>query len=350
AGFILPVLLIHALLCSHRRSYLLRPALVISLVAAIAIMAGYWAVSRRYAALPESLLRPSLDLLYYPRYLPEILGWPLVPIALLGLGTFIVEPDRRARGLLLLWVAAWFGFSSCIAGKEPRYFFLALPPLMFAAVRFFLPAAPTGRREPRLSLRLDAARVALLVALVCAQAGLDRWKSTGHPPDFAPAVAQLAMLSDADLVLVDAVRDGQFVFDVYQNPQARGRIIPLRASKLLYARAARTQYGYQQFVQGPDDILALLDKYGIRYIAIESQLPKTHYVDADPPPRQMLRTLLAEDPRFHLIGHWPLRCGDPIWDDVELRLYAYPDCPPRTSNIMSISFPGMGRDITFRIP
>src|SRR5204862_273098 len=133
--------------------------------------------------------------------------------------------------------------------------------------------------ERRLSLRIDAARLALLVALVCTQAALDRWKSTGRLPDFAPAVAQLAGLPDADLVLVDAVRDGQFVFDVYQNPQARSRIIPLRASKLLFARAARTQYGYQQFVETPDDILAVLHKYGIRYVVIESRLPETHYTD-----------------------------------------------------------------------
>jgi 4-amino-4-deoxy-L-arabinose transferase-like glycosyltransferase len=350
AGFILPVLLLHALLSTDRRKYLLRPALLLSLAAAVLVIVAYWALTRRCAALPASLLRPSLDLLFYPRHLPEILGWPLLPIALLGLGTFIVEPDRRARGLLLLWAAAWFIFSSLIAGKEPRYFFFALPPLMFAAVRFLLPAARALGNERRLSLRLDAPRVALLIALIITQAALDRWRSTGHPPDFAPAVAQLAKLPDADLVLVDAVRDGQFVFDVYENPQARGRIIPLRASKLLYARAARTQYGYEQFVHTPDDIVTLLNKYGIRYIVIESQLPRTHYLDADPPPRMLLRNLLADDPRFRLIGRWPLRCDDPIWDDVELQLYAYPDCPPRASTTLTISFPGMGREITFRIP
>jgi 4-amino-4-deoxy-L-arabinose transferase-like glycosyltransferase len=349
AGFILPVLLVHAIVCPGRRAYLLRPAFIVSLGLSIGLIVGYWLATRRYTALPASLLRPSLDLLYYPRHLPEILGWPLVPVALLGVGTFLLEPDRKARALLLLWLAAWYIFSATIAAKEPRYFFFALVPLMFAAVRFFLPAGAAGRSEPALTVKSDAARVALLVALVCTQAVLARVKSTGRLPDYADAVSQLASIPDADLVLVDAVRDGQFVFDVYRNPAAR-RIIPLRASKVLYARAARSQYGYQQLVRDADEILDLLNKYGIRYIVIESWLPKTAYTDADPAPRQMLRQLLAEDDRFVLLGRWPLRCGDPAWDDVELRLYAYPDCPKRKGDRITFPFPGMGREVTFHIP
>ena len=160
----------------------------------------------------------------------------------------------------------------------------------------------------------------------------------------------LANRSDADLVLVDAVRDGQFVFDNYRNPRTRGRIIPLRASKLLYARIARTRWGYEQFVESERDIVDLLDRYGIRYIVIESALPRTHYTDADPPPRAMLRQLLARDDRFVCLGAWPLRCDDPAWNDVELKLYAYPTCPPRRSKKITLSIPAMGRDVEIELP
>lgn len=349
AAFILPVLLAHALLSPNRRQYLLRPGLIASVLAAAIVIFAYWLLSRRYTALPASLLRPSIDLLFYPRHLPEILGWPLLPIALLGLGTFIIEPNRKARGLLLLWAAAWLAISTAIWAKEPRYFFFALPPMMFAAVRFFLPSPPAMERERPITLRFDAWRVALLSLLVCAQAALALAKSPGRLPDYAPAVARLVDLK-ADLVLVDAVRDGQFVLDAYCNAQARDTLIPLRASKLLYARAAREQYDYQQFVNSPEDIVALLNKYGIRYVLTESQLPHTHYLDADPPPRQMLRELLAEDARFQLVDRWPLRCSDPAWDDVELLLYAYPACPARESDSITISFPGMGREVTLQLP
>lgn len=402
AAFIGPVLVIHALLDNGRRSYLRRPASISSLCAAAAVIGGYWYATRGQAALAPQLLQLTPDWLFYPRHLPEILGLPLLPIALLGLLTFILLPDRRARGLLLLWFFGWGVFSSLIAAKEPRYFFFAVPPLCFAAVRMFMRSgvdacagegprerrshrgtdsrrcgceksrrtsgshqwvtAGVGARSPdvrrdrtsktarRESRPPETARVVLLGALVVAQTALAMVKSTGRLPTYAGAVEELTRRADADLVLVDAVRDGQFVFDVYQDATAQGRLIPLRASKLLYARAARMQYDGRLFVEREGDVLRYLDQYGIRYIVIESALPRTHDTDADPPPRKLLRNLLATDPRFTLVQSWPLRCDDPVWDDVELRLYAYPTCPPRASKEITLSFPGMGRDVTFQLP
>ncbi len=94
----------------------------------------------------------------------------------------------------------------------------------------------------------------------------------------------------------------------------------------------------------------LLDRYGIRYIVIESELPSTDYRDADPPPRRMLRRLLARDPRFVLLDSWPLRCGDRSWDAVELRLYAYPGCPARRSESIRFAMPSMGRTLSLDLP
>src|SRR5262249_18795110 len=157
-----------------------------------------------------------------------------------------------------------YAFSSTIQAKEPRYFFFALPPLAFAATRFF-----TGRLRPPFAWSTDRARIIFLSLLVLTQAALARIHDVGHLPNYAFALAELANRPDAALVLVDAVRDGQFVVDAYQNPKTRNKIIPLRASKFLYVRAARERYQYQQFVQRPEDIVAFLDEYGIRYIVTE---------------------------------------------------------------------------------
>lgn len=350
AVFIGPVLLVHALLAADRRAYLLRPALLVSLTAAAAIIAGYLFLTLEFTALPRLLLRPVVDLHFLPAHLPQVVGWPLLPVALLGLATFAVAPDRRARGLLLLWFVAWAVFCSVIAAKEPRYLFFAVPPMALAASRFFIPAAPPGGREAALSWARDAPRLSLLILLILAQVYLARSSSLGRLPDHAPAVAELAGRPDADLVLVDALRDGQFIFDLYRHPTAAGKIIPLRASKLLYARAARMEYDPRVFVETEQDIVDILDNYGIRYIIIESAFPKTHYQAADPMPRKRLRRLLATDSRFTLVKSWPLRCGDPIWQDVELCLYTYTDCPPRGSDSVNLSFPAMGRDVTFQLP
>lgn len=364
AGFILPVLIVHAFIApaatpgkaawiAEKRRYFARPAQIATLLAAGLVIGGYVISTRKYTALPAQLLRPSLDVSGMAHWPAEILGWPLLPVAVLGLGTFVFRPDRGARGLLLLWFAAWTGFSISIAAKEPRYLFFSLPPVMFAAVRFGIGAEARhsdGGGSRRLTWRDDRPRLVLLAALVVAQAVLSRWHWTGHLPSYAGAAAALAGRDDADLVLVDAVRDGQFIFDVYQNENARRRIIPLRASKLLYARAAREKYDYQQFVDSPADIVAVLDRYGIRYIVIESAYPKTPYADADPPPRKMLRKLVSGDARFALVEAWPLDCGDPSWDGIELRLYEYMACRPRRDKRIRLSIPAMGREVEFDLP
>ncbi len=348
AVFIGPVLVLHALLTRAGRLWLRRPAVLGSLMVAAGVVAAYLAATRPFSALVPHLVRPSPDLLFYPRHLPEIVGWPLLPVVLLGIVTLAGTVDRGFRGLLLLWLGAWTAFCSVISAREPRYFFFALPPLAFAAVRFL--TRPGGAGEPVLSRRRDVGRWSLLSVLVLGQAALAWRDATGRLPGYEQAVAELKRRADADLVLVDAVRDGQFVLDVYLDPDARRRLVPLRASKLLYARAARMQYAAEVFVQTPEDIVALLDRYGIRYIVIESELPRTHYIDADPPPRRLLRRLLAEDPRFERVADWPLRCGDPIWDEVHLQLYAYPGCPPRREKTITLSFPGMGREVRFELP
>lgn len=350
AGFILPVLLIHALLQSDRWKFLLRPSLVVSLIAGCAIIGAYVVFSQKYTALPSQLLRPSFDLAGLSHWPAEILGWPLLPIATLGLLSVIARPDRGPRGLLLLWFAAWTGFSLSIAAKEPRYLFFSIPPLAFAAVRFGFDSERSDAARRTLTWRADAPRLTLLSVLVLVQGLLARAHDTGRLPDHAAAVSKLIERGNADLVLVDAVRDGQFVFDVYQKSEARDRIIPLRASKILYARAAREKYDYQQFVESPNDIVALFNRYGIRYAVIESAYPTTPYGDADPPPRKMLRELLASDSRFSLVDAWPQKCGDPIWNGVDLQLYEYRDCPPRTEKKIKLSIPAMNREVELELP
>lgn len=333
--------------------YLARPSVWISLGVTGAVIAAYTRCAQPYALLPAQLLRLDLDFSGMAHWPAEILGWPLLPIAALGFLTLLIGTWRGPRGLILLWFVAWTGFSLAIAAKEPRYFFFSIAPLCLAAPRFLMRADRRDEADSTdrpLAWRTDGPRLVLLTLLVVTQAGLSLQKDTGPLPDYTSAVAALAERPDADVVLVDAVRDGQFILDAYRNPTTRERIIPLRASKVLYARAAREKYNYQQFVNTPGEIVDLLNRYGIRYLVIESQLPDTPYRDADPPPRQMLRDLLATDARFKLIAKQPLRCNDPAWRDVELRVYAYPECPPRATDVIKLSFPAMNREVELKLP
>jgi 4-amino-4-deoxy-L-arabinose transferase-like glycosyltransferase len=347
AGFIFPVLVLHAALQPRpiARAWFARRSRIVALVIAAAIICAYLLATRSYAALPAQLLRPSLSFGDAIAWAPEILGWPFLPVAGLGLVGLLLRRDRGPRGLLLLWFLAWTGFCVAISAREPRYFFFSLPPLAFAAARLLCPDRPAAAGKARLT-----AGHILLSALVLTQFALARWKAPAALPRYDGPVEILAARPDADIVLVDAVRDGQFVFDLYVNPATRDRVIPFRASKLLYARAARERYSYRQFVHSPQDILSLLDRYAIRYVVIESAYPRTPYAEADPPPRRMLRELLAADPRFRLVRAWPLRCGDPAWNEVQLHLYEYPSCPPRASRTLRLSFPAMNREVEIALP
>ena len=350
AGFIGPVLLLHALWCERRRAYWNRPTLWGAAGAVGLAVLLYLRLSSSFAALPRTLLQPSPDAWYYLSHLPEIAGWPLLCVTAIGLVRLRHTASPEAARLTCLMLLVWFLFCTTISAKEPRYFFYALVPMAWIGASLAARTPRSGQVETG-SARLgrQGQRVALVVAILI-QAWLAPIGRTGRLPRFQDAVAQLAGRPDADLVLVDGVRDGQFVFDAYADPAARERLIPIRASKLLYARAARERYGYRQFVRNADDIVELLDRHGIRYIAIESEHPTTHYREADPPPRRWLRRLLATDSRFERIGGWPLRCRDPIWDRVELHLYAYPSCPPRRSEKLTFSMPSMGRDVTLDLP
>jgi len=340
AGFIGLVLLVHALLDPLARARMKRPASIVSGLLAGCVLAGYFLFARHYAGLTTRLIEfDASDPFYYFSKLGETAGWPMTLLAAAGILSLIRSRQAPAGGLLPLWFLAWTGFASLIAAKEPRYFFFALPPLAVWA------ASCAGVYLARVSV--GAVATALVAGLMLVSA----WRSPpARLPRYDAAVHALLDRGDADLVLIDGVRDGQFVVDAYVDPVARSRIIPLRASKLLYARPARERFGLEEFVHSPQDVRQLLDRYGIRYVVMESALPRTEYAEADPPARAVLRETVADQNRFELLAVWPLRCTDPAWNDVELRLYRYRNCPPRTASQITLPIPGMSADVTIALP
>ncbi len=346
AGFIGLVIVLHTLLLPTRRAYWSRVATWTGFTLAGLGVATYVWITRDTTALASKLTSWSPDFAFYPRHIPEITGWLLIPVVIGSIVWLGLSSRSTAPLFLALTIALWFAFSSMISAKEPRYLFFALPFLSLsgsAAMGHPLRGNPT---QPAWGRYLRNAVV--LILLVQFWLGRDRWPCE-LPSYFRAALAVDSPFSD-QLVLVDAVRDGQFIFNLYDNPMGTGRTIPLRASKLLYARAAREKYDYRQFVESPADIVALLDKYGIRYIVMESQLPDTPYRDADPPPRLMLRELVESDARFVRRLDQSLACGDASWKNVRLRVYEYTACPPRTSDSITFDMPGMGGSVTLKLP
>jgi len=168
--------------------------------------------------------------------------------------------------------------------------------------------------------------------------------------DYSGAARFLIDRKDADRVLVDATRDGQFVFDVRRLQGIEGKILPLRGSKLLYSRAARNQWGYVQHVSGESDILRLIREYGIRYIVVESVPPNVpDAMDYFPPPCQWLRKLLRDHKFFEKMQSYSIS-SDPVWRDVELVVYRYRGQFGLVKDTLKLPMPSVGQDVEIKLP
>jgi 4-amino-4-deoxy-L-arabinose transferase-like glycosyltransferase len=367
AAFVLPVILLHSLL---RREWQLlrRPAFYMPLMVGLGMILAYATATAGMNALAPQLIAGTprwhhlITLDHWTWYLlrtPSILGWPImVALAVASIGVLADVAVRRQALLPVLWAVGWWLISTIIAAKEERYLFFAVPAvalLVGAGLQQLYSRAPDSWRS---FFPAAVCSLALLFAGISAVT-----TPAMRLPHMKPTVEHLAGLADADLVLVDAVRDGQFIFDV-RRLQPRGRrsadagIIPLRASKLLYSRAARTRYAYQQHVETTDEIVELLDRLGIHYLVLENRLPTAGQpgeppVDEDrswdTPPRFMLRELVEDSTRFERVFTQPMKGGDPVWDDVSLVTYRYKDAPARSTDGVRIPIPAMGRDVELRM-
>jgi len=195
----------------------------------------------------------------------------------------------------------------------------------------------------------------LLVILICWQMA-DSYRENPHRvTSFATAAELVARAEPIDatkLVLVDANRDGDFVFALRRAQGPDGNVYVLRGSKVLYSRASRARWGYQAHVEKRADILSLIDTYGIRYIVVESGPPNTpDWQDYFPAPSIWLREVLADSDRFERISSEPItdEAKSP-WTNVTIDVYRYRHAKRRTSSTLRIPVPAMGTEFELAIP
>mgnify|MGYP000352192820 CR=1 FL=1 len=328
----------------------LRLAAMVAVAAIIVLLTlgVYDRISSRYAEFSRFLVsgRPPWNHLgeaatytQYFQWFGEIFGWPFLVAWVTGLVWILLRREWQGSYLALLWLVLLWVQQTLVAWKMPRYFFFALPAAALLAGRGWT-LWPRWRRLP--------IGLIPLTGLIGYQFVTGVRTPTRRLPDYSAAVELLTRQSDADVVLVDGVRDGQFVFDVRSDPRAAGRIITLRGSKTLYSRAARGRWSHTTLRGTPEEILELLNQYGIRYIVVESQLPvipESARIDWEEPASNVLREMLAEENRFTLIGRFPLGRTDPSWADVELRVYRYLQAPARRASSIRIPIAALGREV-----
>ncbi|MGH6984888.1 MAG: ArnT family glycosyltransferase [Stellaceae bacterium] len=193
---------------------------------------------------------------FYASLLPQIVGWPVLGLAVVGLVALIAGRIPALKGwptwLLVGWTVIGYVFFTAIAVREPRHLMTALPPLAVVA------ACALDQLWPR--------RVGGFVALAVG-VGVLAWTVAYDP---VPTVIGYKQMADyvADRVpanarvLFSGYRDGNFVFDLRMREDRRD-IATIRADKLLLRIAIERRRGVGEADYSQAQIAALIHSLGI---------------------------------------------------------------------------------------
>ncbi len=317
------------------------------------VIGAYMVMSARYAALSKYLVwedggwRHLLGIdnwLFYLKSLPQedVMGWPMVGFAALGFLLAASASQVKRLRVATLWAVVFYIFASVISYKEPRYLYLITPAGVLLAVG--------GLCHGLEKTRLKVTGRALLTFLMLYQFAYGWGQDPERLTSYDPAARLICEKGDSNLVLVDATREGQFIFDMRRAQGAEGDIYTLRGSKLLYSRAARKRWGYREYVQNESDVLRLIRDYGIRYVVVESAPPVIpDWEDFFPRPSQLLRKVLRDARSFERLMDFPIDNG-PVWNGVHLEVYRYRGPLADSRQTLTIPMPSMGRDIEVTLP
>lgn len=216
--------------------------------------------------------------------------------------------------LFLAWIAL-----SMLVRKQEGYLFIASPAICLLTVAAL--QSLNGRRR----FGMGTAALGVLCVIQVA-AG---WRTPVHRPATTEATVEyLVSEPNAGVVLVDALRSGQFVYDLRTHPTLPGRITPLLASRHLYQRFERPR-STRSTVHTVEELHAWLVRNRVDHVVIEDRLPASADRTWDAPPRVLLRQTIDSDPRFEPVHRQSLAGDAPAWQDVSLVTYRYePQAPP----------------------
>lgn len=200
--------------------------------------------------------------MFYPALLPQIVGWPMLGLAILGAGLLATGRLRSLKGwpawLLIGWTLIGYIFFTVIAVREPRHLMTAVPPLAVLA------ACALERIVPR--------RVGSVVTLAVGL-GVFSWTVAYDPVPIVTGYQQMAdYVADhvpaGARVLFSGYRDGNFIFDLRAREDRRD-IATIRADKLLLRIAIERRRGVGEASYSRAQIAALVRRLGIDLVVAQ---------------------------------------------------------------------------------
>lgn len=273
--------------------------------------------------------------LFYPRLVPEMMGWPALLLGVAGLGLWAAGRLRlreRWLGVLLLgWLGFGYAFVSYIGVKEPRHGMMVLLPLVLLAP-LALHAALPGRVAQAASLLLGAGTLAAsLLRPVPVVAGY------GAVADYVAAHAP----RDA-LVLYSGYRDGNFIFALRSHAE-RDDIATLRTDKRYLSVAVERSRGVGQSGAREADIARDLRELGVDLVVYQPGF----WEDLE----QMQRIArVIHSPDFERVASFPITGELSRWDADRVEIYRPTYTVEHGRRSVQLNLPIIGRKIEGTIP
>jgi len=344
--FILPALLAYAILSGRaallwRREAALAYVIVGLAVAVLAVHAlkfGAMGLGATVGGLHEaghgapqmfSLARWTL----YFRTLWEVGGPLLSVLTVIGAIQLILARTNPQDWLIVSWLVTWYLMATLlfgVPGNAERYTMYALPAISLLACRPLY----------ALTIESKAIRIAAF-GLVAALVVWNIWKSLGEEHRYVAGYAQAAEYvvgqEDPGLILFAGKHDGNFIFNVRALDPDKRHIV-LRADKMLVSMSVHKYFGTVSHVKSEEDVLGLIDRYGIGLVVIESR-------DIVGLPEFGLLSRTLAGPSFRLQHEFPVRTNLPEFSNLSLKVYRYLDMKANAANEVVIPLPHMGMEI-----
>jgi len=269
----------------------------------------------------------SNPLTFYLQELPHQLGWILLGLSILGVLTCSRWANKQSAILMFSWIVAWYVTYLIIGTKTTRYMVYWLPAFVFFAV------GPLT--SPVLPKRIRAGTALVALALAGGYGWIGWTYERPYVTGYRTLASDVLNNSDGGVVLFDGDLEANFIFFMRAMDPHR-RFVILR--KALYVTSVMPQFESVELVHSTGDIEDILDQYGIRYVAVESNTPLRFNS------QKILRDLLTT-PQFALVRSIPIKSNIPDWRARSLLLYENLQVKPRATNLLHLRMLSMSHDI-----
>ncbi len=329
----LPVFCVLSLTALRHWSLLWRKATVLALGVAVLTAGPYYGFVSllHWGSIQGDLAEKQSSLLaefgFYLRALPELLGWPLLMLSLVGLLTCPWWGRRTNHIVFASWALAVYLAMTAIGHKEPRYALYLVPAMIYFAL---WPVV--------IDLKVGTARWAAMgmVTVVIATVGVRAWRTQRpYVTGYEAAARGLRTVTDSGIVLLDTKIPANFIFFV-RNEDSSRHFVLLR--KALYSVRIKEELGGDEYVHTPAQLEQLLRADGIRYLVVSNRAPAAFPVEG------VLRTML-KTPQFRRVETFPIAGNSPEWADYSLDLYENLAAGPPSSPYLRTPMMTLDHDI-----